>query len=277
MTEYEFVGDLSAPFRKQQELTEWETFQNHREIVSGFINSSAPPDAKSLCVLGAGHCRDIDLNEMVRRFSRITLVDLHKQDILDGLRYQNLAASDAFEVIGGLDVSGVDDSLVRYANTPDDSILNDIIRNAAAFSPEELKPCDCVASTCLISQILCRASESVSEQHPVFLPLLQTLRQRHVEIMLSLLNFGGTGLLFTDFVSSESLPELYETADLKSTLQSAIAKNNFLHGLHPAMIGNVFNQESIRPKIRTLKVTDPWRWVMPQRIYACFAIIFTKL
>ncbi len=276
MTEYEFVGGLNAPFRGQQELSEWETFRNHREIVTGFIDSMAPPDAKSLCVLGAGQCRDNDLNQLIPRFARITLVDLSEQDIRDGLQNQNLTGSDAIEVVGKLDVSGVHDLLDRYANDPDDNVLNDIIRIATTFEPSVLKTYDCVASTCLLSQILCHASESVSAQHPCLPLLLQVLRQRHVEIILSLLNSGGIGLLITDFVSSESLPELYEATDLKYTLQSAIANENVLLGLNPATIGNLFNHERIKPDIKTLRITDPWRWVMPQRIYACFAIIFAK-
>lgn len=276
MKEYEFIGDLTASYWGQRELSEWETFQNHREIVSGFIDSMAPPAASSLCVLGAGCCRDIDLNQLLRRFSRIALIDLNEQDLRDGLRHQNLAMSAAIDVVGALDVSGVHDLLNQYAHDPEDGVLDDIIRIATAFELGGLQTYDCVASTCLLSQILCHASEAVSRQHPAFPQLFQALRQRHVEIMLSLLNSGGTGLLVTDFVSSESLPELYETTDLKSTLQSAIASENVLLGLNPSTVGNLFNHQQIQPEIRTLKITDPWRWVMPQRIYACFAIIFSK-
>ena len=75
--------------------------------------------------------------------------------------------------------------------------------------------------------------------------------------MLSLLNSGGTGLLITDFVSSESLPELYETTDLKSTLLSAIANENVLLGLNPATIGNLFNHPRIKSEIRTLDSGKP--------------------
>ena len=276
MKDYEFVGRSDANFDPPQALSVWETYRNHRDIVTGFIRSSASANAETLCVLGAGHCRDIELNELAARFSNITLVDLNESDVMGGLKNQNLDLGGRLEVIGGLDLCGVFNALCDVRDHQKEETLESIIHRASTYVPKPLGVYDCIASTCVLSQLLFHATECVSERHPKFVDLLQTIRMRHIEIMLNCLKPGGNGLLVTDFVSTESLPELFETTDLKQTLRTAVADKNFLHGLNPAVIDTVFQHEKIKPQLKSIKITEPWRWAMPGRIYACFAIIFKK-
>ncbi len=226
---------------------------------------------------GAGLCRDIDLNQLLQRFSKITLVDLHQPDLVRGIENQNLSVGSSIELIGGLDIGGVQSELDRFRRQADPVDLESLLNRAGGYEPDRLGTYDVIASTCLLSQLLCHASECIGESHPRFVETLQTIRRRHIEIMVEHLRPNGTGLLVTDFVSSISLPDLLTTTDLKATVRKAIEQGNFLHGLNPAMVGRVFEESSVREALRSVKITDPWRWAMPERIYACFAVVFQRL
>ena len=275
MTEYEFTGRKYPDIQREPELTHWETFQNHREIVTSFITRSISVSTESLCVLGAGFCNDLELSQLAREFSKVSLVDLSEQDIAIGLRQQNQSDSNVFENISGCDVTGIDGLLLEYKEEPSERLLVETADKLEKYRPP-LAQYDCVASTCLLSQLLCHATECIGDDHPKFVEFLQLVRRRHVEIMLELLHDQGAGILITDFVSSLSLPDLLTTDDLKTTVQTAIRERNYLHGLNPQMVAKVFEHDNVRPQLKGIRVSEPWRWALPDRMYACFAIIFHK-
>ena len=276
MSEYEFVGDKNWNFDSKNEMSTWDAYANHRDIVTGFIKSSASSTATSLCVLGAGYCFDLNLKLLRDEFDKITLVDLSEEDIAIGLAYQDLAFASNIESVTGIDVTGVDKLLEEFASNRVEASLNEVFEIVNSSQPQLPELYDCVASTCLLSQLLYKATQSIGEDHERFVELLQATRLAHIRFLIDSLNDGGTGILFSDFVSSESLPELVQTTDLQRTVGEAIATRNFLHGLNPAMVAKVFDQSEIRSKLTGIKVTDPWRWVTGDRVYACFAIIFNK-
>lgn len=276
MTEYEFKGQHYPNLQNESELTDWETFRNHREIVTSYVTRSISTSAESLCVLGAGLCNDLELSRLAREFAKITLVDLSEQDTAVGLSQQNQKDPDLFEVVAGFDVTGVDGLLSEYKMDPSDKRFDEVKQKLNGFRPA-LSGYDCVASTCLLSQLLCHATECIGEDHSEFVEFLQLVRRRHIEIMLDAIKDQGVGVLVTDFVSSLSLPELLTTDDLKGTVQSAIRSRNYLHGLNPQMVAKVFEHANIKPRLKSIRVSDPWRWALPDRVYACFAIIFQKV
>lgn len=275
MTEYEFNAPKFPDLENETELTDWEVFRNHREIVSSFIIRSLSPDAETLCVLGAGKCNDLELPQLAREFSKITLVDILDRDIDIGLRQQQQSNSEIFETITNCDVTGIHQLLSNFKKESSDKKLEEINETLINFNPP-IGKYDCVTSTCLLSQLLCHATECIGEDHPEFIDFLQLVRRRHIEIMLNAINDHGVGILVTDFVSSLSLPELLTTNNLQETLQLAIHEKNFLHGLNPAMVAKVFDHANMRPHLKGIRITDPWRWALPDRMYACFAIIFQK-
>ena len=276
MAEFEFVGGWKEDFRTEKELTHWETFRNHREIIGSFIQRHSAPFASSLCVLGAGFCNDLDLNQLTRAFEKVALVDIRPQDVQVGLHQQGVVDNKSIEVLPATDVTGVHEILNQYKEAPADSLLDSVFDMARKDIESLSTQYDSVASTCLLSQLLNHATECIGDGNPRFVELLQLIRQRHIQLMLRLLKPGGTGFLFSDFVSSVSLPELFTTTDLKETVSQAIKERNFLHGLNPGMIVASFEQEDIKRVLKSVKVTDPWRWVLPERIYACTAVIFEK-
>ena len=256
-------------------LTSWESFRNHREIITSFIARSVAVEADSLCVLGAGLCNDLELNQLARDFSKITLVDISADDLEHGLKQQQMHDSTALNLINECDVTGVDQLLREYKDQPSVEKFEAIVAAASSYAPP-IQKYDCVASTCILSQLLWHATDCVGEDHARFVELLQIVRQRHIEIMIEAVVPGGVGILVTDFVSSVSLPELFDTNNLSETINEAIKNKNFLHGLNPGLVAKVFEHPSIKPQLKSVRVSNPWRWALPDRIYACMAIIFTK-
>ena len=276
MTKYDFVGDGDSDFRPDKPATPWESYANHRGIVTGFIKSICLSSARSLCVLGAGYCFDIDLKHLLDEFDEIALVDISQTDIDYGLAEQNVSRETTIETLSGFDVTGVDSLMDKYATQPTESLLEEILASLGRGNVELPKHYDCIASTCLLSQLLYKATSCIGESHERFVEVLQAVRLSHIRLLVDSLNKGGTGILFTDFVSSDSLPELLNTDDLEATLQSAIVEKNFLHGLNPPMVAKVFEHPDVRDELTGIKVTDPWRWVTGDKVYACFAIVFHK-
>ena len=80
----------------------------------------------------------------------------------------------------------------------------------------------------------------------------------------------GTALLITDFVSSDTLPQLKQVPDdeLEPLLAGAIADRNFFTGVNPGVL--MRQMESIGGGASRLH--PPWRWTMGSRTYAVCAV-----
>ena len=273
MAEYEFVGDREA-FVKGGST--WEAGRQHREIITKLLYRTAKSQNDSLCVFGAGPCNDIELELLATAFSNVTLVDFNDEVLQQGVENQVGKEHAAVNVLGGVDLFGASQRLEQYRESNDESLIEQILKEIAEHQPKRLETYDCVASTCMLSQLLFEASEAIDKRHFRFVDVLIAIRLRHIEIMMAALKPGGHGLLITDIVSSESLPDLLEENDLKAVLQHAIANQNFLHGLNPQMIAKVFQHESFAGQLTSVRVSEPWRWTLPSRTYACFAIEFVK-
>ena len=101
------------PYRDLQEARNresrdgWARFAGHRAEVTRRIEAAATNQAASLCLLGAGNANDIDLQTLVRRYSRIELVDLDSTALQMGVQSQQLSPSPQLtlcevDVTGGL-------------------------------------------------------------------------------------------------------------------------------------------------------------------------------
>ena len=283
MSDYEFVSGWKSDHTIEPELDLLDVYANHRNIVTNLIIKSAPPAGESLCILGAGICFDLDLSKLSREFSSITLLDLKREDVVSGIEYQvksnglSREAADKIQINGDCDMTGVYGLLKKANPQSSKQDVDTIAETASKYTPPGFEKYDCIASTCVLSQLLFHVHDTISDEHGSFIELLRTIRQRHLEIIVDALNPLGTGILITDFVSSDSLEELYSTNDLQKTLQDAIASQNYLHGLNPAMVSQVLHQEQFKSKLKSLQVTTPWRWILKEKIYACFAISFSRI
>lgn len=254
------------------ELTPWIAYAGHREVVTRLISSRA---AESLCVLGAGQCFDLDLPQLDLHFDRIALVDIAPAEMAKGLAHQGLSNSQSITTLGK-DITESAHLFEKLKTTPTDDLIDQILDRLNNNVVNLDGPYDCVASTCIVSQLILNIDQAIGQQHPRFVELIQAVRSAHVQTMLKSLKPGGAGLLVTDFVSSVSLPELITTRELATTVEQALDAGNHFHGLHPTRVANVFDQKEIGNQLREFKISDPWRWAMIDRVYACIAFAFRK-
>jgi hypothetical protein len=290
MTEYEFRFPDSLrlpPLGPPAEL--------HRQRVTGLIRQAAPdvkdnaaPNAVqkaagTVCVLGAGPCNDLSLQDLLDQFETVHLVDLDAEVLKQGVQRQKLPpvvfAQQRVQLWGHQDLVGIDQALREGNADPLPQFdAAGLMEQARGFTWEDLpRPVDVIASTCLISQLISHVVETLGEAHPQFVTLVQTIRKRHIELMLDHLRPGGRGVLIFDFLSSGTLPELVRLSGdpLKKVLSAAIDRGNFFHGLNPQVIYHLFETE-FPDQLNGFWLSPPWVWNAEARCYAVTAFVFEK-
>ena len=260
----------------------WERARPHRQQVTRLITDDVSAGDARLCILGAGNCNDIDLVSLADQFAEVHLVDLDTKALQSAVIRQDVVRNPSMHLHGDCDVTGVFDRLAMWSpeHLLNESELQRVIQMAGSSAGLAIPgPFDVVASVCLLSQLIEAVIGSLGEDHGRFLELLSVIRQRHVRLLAELTAPGGTGILITDFVSSDSAPELPAVADdqLPAVLSELIEAHNFFHGLNPAVIASLFKQDAvIAPLVASIELPKPWLWDFDLRHYAVAAFKFRR-
>ncbi len=261
----------------------WDLYQLHRERVTRLLIDSAPSTPGTLCVLGAGNCNDLDLQQLRRHFRSIHLVDLDPEAVSLGCELQHVLDDRAIRRCGGIDVTGISARIAAW--TPQQPVppaeIDAVIRDALTqkVSGLQLGPFDVVASVGLLTQLIEMVDVALGNQHPQFLALMSAVRLRHLRLLLELTQPGGKAWLFVEVVSSVTCPELLRTSEtgLISVLQQALVKQNFFTGANPVIISRLFETDpELSTAISALQITNPWLWTFFTRTYAVCAFSAKK-
>jgi hypothetical protein len=256
----------------------WGLYQAHRNQVTEHLRAGKTPGGARLCVLGAGNCNDLDLGVLRTGYREIHLVDLDAAALADGVARQGLAADAGIHCHGGVDVTGVLDQLAGWS--PGSVIpaadlaacVEEPLRRAAPALPG---PFTVAASTCLLSQLINAAFQALGASHPHFLSLIRAVRTGHLRLLNRLIAPGGRGVLITDFVSSQTVPNLAKLPEsaLESTLVELIRQGNFFHGLNPfALIAAFRDDPVVGSQATDVQSLRPWRWNLGPRLYAVWGL-----
>jgi hypothetical protein len=267
------------------------TYVSHREHTMRLLTAAAVSlqnaSEKSVSVLGAGNCLDLDLKKLSTQFHKINLLDLDPTAVAHGFGSQlpenhseTASARDAVNAIAPVDLATPLANLTRE-DFADAARVDQICSALAApFESVLVSPADVVASTCLLSQMIDGLSQLTSQNTPSFVPLLQGLRQGHFRRMLQLLKPRGQGIFISDLVSSDSTPVLKEVSDnqLPQLLAQCLSSGNFFSGLNPGIVLQELQSCSgISDQCSDVQIHPPWRWHMGPRVYAVYAVTFRKL
>ncbi len=109
-------------------------------------------------------------------------------------------------------------------------------------------PFDLVASTCLLDPLVGNAFHAVGESTRNSWPSCRLIRAGHLRLMSRPDRTpGGTSLLITDVVSSETLPALPTLPDtaLPRTPQEVVRVRNYFHGVNPEILWDLFDEDPI--------------------------------
>jgi hypothetical protein len=138
---------------------------------------------------------------------------------------------------------------------------------------------DVVASTCLLSQLIDSVVDAVGTAHPRFQELFQAVRVGHLRLLMDLISPGGAGILITDLVSSDTVPNLTSVPPdrLQAVLAQCIDRGNIFYGVAPHHIEAAYrNDPMLSAETGTIEFSPPWLWNPGPRTYAVYAAKIEK-
>jgi hypothetical protein len=264
--------------RNRESRLSWDIYTDHRRRVTTLLTSAARTSADQICIVGAGNCNDVDLQLLRERFDHVHLVDLDGDALDEGLQRQSVADDTRIGRTAGVDLLTITPSRLLSR------LRREMSSSSSMTSPEPLSGrrsggFDVVASCGVLSQLVeTVVGEANSDRSETTLRALQ-VRDRHVQLMADLLEPGGAGILVTDFVSSQTCPDLLtiDIAELPRAARGWIEQGNFFTGLNPWRIRQRMSEQSW-PNIEPtdLLLLSPWRWSVGQKVFAVTAVCFRR-
>lgn len=262
----------ASPFLRQKSFNKasqfrWREFAAHRDRIASYLCAAAP--SGSLCVLGAGNCNDQDLARLVSHYATVLLVDVDVEAMQAGVMHQLQCVPESIE-FAACDLTGALEHCHEIASAPSREAFAKLRRALAGLPAAShiQRRFDVVASTCVLSQLIDLVRHVVGPEHPELPALASLVRMQHLRTLAELTEPGGTLLLFADFVSSDTLPELLTAPDeaLPGLMEKALAHNNCFTGMNPDEIRRAIASfcEPVNPEL--------WRWNLGPRTYLVAAI-----
>lgn len=259
------------------------TYRSHQrktmELIAGAARNLRPASQRTISVLGAGNCMDLDLKQLTEMFDKVALLDLDREAVESGIRGIDWPLASPVRIVAPIDLAMPLAETTLSHISDSETVIRLCEELMAPLQSLPVEPADVVVSTCVLSQILSSLNHLVSESHAQFLPLLQAVRRGHIVRMLQLLKPGGRGVLITDLVSSETTPALLSAkeSELPSLLADALTRGNFFSGLHPGVMLQDFGTcAEIALSIANPSLAPPWCWQMGPRTYAVYAVSFHR-
>lgn len=256
----------------------WDAFADHRRQVSALLGAGT--GRTRLCVLGAGNCNDLDLPALLEVHREVDLVDLDPTALARGLARQGMADHPAVGEFGGVDVTARLDAIAGW--TPRTPIGPEELAALADWPAGRVGQAlpgryDLVASTCLLTQLIGNATHALGEGHPQFLAVVQAIRTGHLRLLTHLTAPGGTAVLITDVVSSDTFPTLatLPESSLPEVLFRLARERNFFHGVNPEVLSRLVGGDPVlSARVKGQEALPPWRWNLHARLYLVWALKF---
>ena len=275
--------DLNAKTRANRQ---W--FENHRTHTVTAICDAVKylPLNKvesSIAILGCGNGNDLDLKKISETFSKIHLFDFDPAS-LAYLKSQQLDAPEILESVvveSPVDLTGVSEDLDNLPTELNEAQVVELAKKARQVA--DVLPgrqFDVVVSTSLITQLLASVVDSLGDDSEYKNFMMLAVRDGHLKLMADLIGPGGAGVLVSDFVSSDTLPEL-ATADTSESVltvaRKAIDERNFFTGTNPWAMKDALAKLIAEDPFEPWNIASPWRWQIGQsRFYLVTAINFSK-
>ena len=266
----------------------WDAFENHRNhTVTAICDAKRYlPESKSetsIAILGCGNGNDLDLKRIAETFSKIYLFDFDPAAV-DYLKSQQLsdpALSNSVVIEPPIDLTGVAADLDNLPAEQTESQVLELIEKARQVKdvlPD--RKFDVVVSTSILTQLLASVVSSLGDESQYKNATMLAIRDGHLKLMANLTSPNGAGVLVTDFVSSDTLPELAIADDDKSVLslaRKAIDDRNFFTGANPWAMKDALAKLIEEDPFEPWNIAPPWRWqIGEKRFYLVSAINFSK-
>jgi hypothetical protein len=277
---------LRQRFYNRASQANWRAFASHREQITSRLEAAAadgPTLAPTLCILGAGNCNDLDLARLTLSYHRIHLVDIDAEAMQSGVALQfHTAGPSATERRNRIDFSACDltgaldicHEMAQFPSPQGYARLRAALSHLAAVS-QLAQQFTTVASTCVLSQLLDIFQRTLGENSPEFQPLTELIRLQHLRTLAALTTPGGATLLFTDFVSSDSQPDLLQAPPhaLPAIMETVLRRQQCFPGTNPSTICRLLNSPPLTSSWeQPITLSPPWVWNLGPRSYLVAAI-----
>jgi hypothetical protein len=214
-------------------------------------------------------------------FEQVVLVDLDDEALNSAVARLSHTQLPRSKRLGGVDLMGLLSKLSSWQAglNPSNAELKTAIETARAAPPPNVGTFEVVASTCVLSQLIDSVYMGLGPDRPRCLELVMAVRNRHLEMLVELVKPGGAGILVTDFVSSETAPELPQIEE--SMLPRAglrwLELGNFFTGTNPVAIRDYYrDRQGTDSRIDDVRLVGPWRWDIGAKQFAVAAVTFRR-
>ncbi len=258
---------------------QYDRFGSHRSaLMSQLLEGVDAVDEPSLCVLGAGNCNDLDLPELTKHYTHITLVDLDEQAVEKARRRHAKRVRDRITCCAPVDITNLLEALPRWNRleiTPEELMAQPLeaTRSVVAQVGQDF---DRVLSACVLTQLQLTVLRQLGADHRLFQVVTRTVHLGHLRILHALTRPGGRALLATELVSNETAPlaALDGAKDLLPALQEYAQGGNVIGVAHPDRLLAIAKDDPILSReARVLAPHAAWLWHQgPKRSYLAYGL-----
>ncbi len=228
------------------------------------VLSSAGGPGGRLCILGAGACNDLDLEQLSLAFSEIHLVDIDATALARGIARQPPAVRTRLRPHARVDLSGMTKRLNEWRRRPPTPAQLDALgaSTAQALLARLPGPFDVVVSACVLTQMAFAAMDALGERHAMLRPIRLSLVGTHLHALVGLTVDGGASLFVSDLTSSSMFPlkDLDVSRSLQEVMNQIIASGACYHVAHPALVTSILSSGSFRERVWDPDFLAPWLW-----------------
>jgi len=249
----------------------WEDFAPHRGRMTAMLLDAAPATPGTLAILGAGNCNDVDLPALAARYREIHLVDVDTEAVTAARDRQPPAVAGAVVLHAPVDLSGALPRIPGFRAKPPttptqvEALAKSCVDNVRAALPDIY---DTVVSACILSQIMHGARLAIGAT-PVLNNIADGLAAGHVRALAQLTRPGGTAILATDAVSSESYPleELWGDRPPLDLLAELEHTDNVFSCTGPIYLRRLLARDpAVAPLVGPPRIIETWLWRLGAKI-----------
>lgn len=260
----------------------WNLFTNHRQHVMDLILSHRYENARSLCVLGAGNCNDLDLDVLAKRFTEIHLVDIDREALYRAMGRRTFESSASIILHGGFDISGVMSLLAGWCqNGPSADQIKALLKQASKVPKLQLKKSfDVVISSAVLTQLIHTIVTALGADNPRLLEVIQAIRHTHIRFIIDLMTVGGAGILISDLVSSDKyeMVENVSEEEILALMHYLISQGNIYTSVNPTVLESILREDPhISSRVKEVALRRPWKWrIGAGRTFLVYGLTFRK-
>jgi hypothetical protein len=259
----------------------WDLYAPHRDRLMALI--PAGPAGRSLCVLGAGKCNDLDLPYLADRFAAIHLVDLDGEAMERARDRQPERVREAIVLHGGVDLSGLLARIDEWGDAfPDDRTLHHAVFSAAHAVVQALgAPFDVTFSTCVLSQLLVPFQNAWTASEETWGKLVAATSAVHVGLLAMATAPRGVATLVFDVLSSDNAPELKALRDrpdeeLQAAVDAGSQSGAMMLQPEPGEMLAQIRHSGVAALEPAPRLTGPWLWDTGAALQLVYALGFHR-